>query len=83
MVSERRIFCLRLRYPFKVGINLEEKYRLMQERKKEIKAIMKDTLFYVLTYWYPVYLPTTAAAELAYLILDFLSMNLIYYNYAL
>lgn len=26
---------------------------------------------------------TTAAAELAYLILDFLSMNLIYYNYAL
>lgn len=82
MVSERRIFCFRLRYPYTVGISFEEKYRLMQDRKKEIKVIMKDTLLY-LHNWYPVYLPTTAAAELAYLILDFFLMNLIYYNYAL
>lgn len=47
MVSERRIFCFRLRYPYTVGINFEEKYRLLQERKKEMKVIMKDTLLYL------------------------------------
>lgn len=46
MVSERRSFCFRLRYPYTEGINFEEKYRLMQERKKEMKVIMKDTSLY-------------------------------------
>lgn len=71
MVSERRIFCFWLRYPFTVGINFEEKYRLMQERDEG----HDERYIVILTYRYPVYLPTATAAELAYLILDLIIIN--------